>query len=312
MNNFIQLGERFNARQWLIWLLLGLLLLLGLFALLFSVARGDERGLKPFRPSPTPGALIINGQPLLPTFPELNEEPLSFRNKRIRVMGAYKPLPLPECSFYSGPNSRWALVAEELQLNAIGFEPVLRLVPPGVSLTVEGIWRLYEGPLGCGKEPPPDQAWYLEVERIVQPNPLPVFSGTPDIDGATIATPTDQFTPTPGATGSPTPDTSTPTATGAGTATATPTRPLTITPTATFAGTTTATPGGPTVTATPTGITTTPTITATPQQGTPTATSTSTTTSTPGATQPPLATATPGGGYPGPVPTNTPTPGSYP
>jgi hypothetical protein len=40
-------------------------------------------------------------------------------------------------------------------------------------MTVEGYWRLYEGPLGCGKNAPRAAIWYLEVLRIVEPNPLP-------------------------------------------------------------------------------------------------------------------------------------------
>ncbi len=60
-----------------------------------------------------------------------------------------------------------------------GYEEVLKRLPDGLTMTVEGIWRQYDGPLGCGKEPGDGQAWYLQVERIISPNPLPLMDGVP-------------------------------------------------------------------------------------------------------------------------------------
>ena len=292
-------NERHLTQQFLLWAVLGILLLLAVM-LLPLLAQSNNRTLKPLRPTATPGSLVIEGDPILIDFPDLNEDPFSYLNQRIRVTGDYTPLPPPDCTPFSGRRIRWALVAESLQMNAIGFEPVLRLLEPDTTLTVEGIWRLYSGPAGCGKEPPDANVWYLEVERIVQPNPLTRFTaplgpgpvgpvtpvspaGTPS--GGT-AVPTATSTPAAG-----TPTATTPALAPSASATASATAG---TPTPPIAGTLTAT-----ATATATSAAT--------GQATATFTPPSGPTSTPEATVPPLETATPGG-YPGqatPQPTAT-------
>jgi hypothetical protein len=108
----------------------------------------------------------------LVSFPNLAEDPIAYRDQRIQVTGEFTPVTPPDCRPYSGPPIAWSLVSDELQLNAIGFEDVLRLVAPGTTMTVSGIWRAYQGPLGCGKEPEDGTVWYLQVDRIIEPNPL--------------------------------------------------------------------------------------------------------------------------------------------
>ncbi len=316
--NAIQSGLQKYRRLWFLLPLLVLVLVIVLLA--FVVPRTDDRrGLKPFRPSSTPGTFAVAGEASVITFPELNTSPEAYRDQRLRVTGDYVSLTPPTCRPYSGPLFQWALVAEELQLNATGFEALLRNVPANTTLTVEGVWRLYEGPLGCGKEPASGVAWYLAVERIISPNPLPGFRGTPrsTAEGGefvptvppeleTLLTPATS-TPTPSLpASSPTPGTSaTPTRGGApplGSPTPTPTAGTgTIFPSVTPVGT--GLPGVMTVTPTlPPGTTATPSPTR--GTGTPTATS--------GA---PLPTS-PGGGYPGATATPnlgtpTPTPDPY-
>ena len=303
-----------NPVQLLAWVISGLLLLflLGLLLLLWLTADG-RRPLKPFRPSPTPVSLLIGGQPEQVSFPELNEDPFSFQDRRIRVTGRYTPQPTA-CTLYTGPPIQWALIADELQLDAAGLESVLRLVPPGTTLTVEGIWRQYRGPLGCGKGPPPGVAWYLAADRIIQPNPLPAFDGTPRPGLA--ATPTGTITGTIAATATPTGSLTpspTPSVTGTPTPSLTPGGTTTATPTLAF-GTPSPTPTLPATALTATATQASLTPTGTPAAGTPTSTPTGATPLTPTATTeagptPPLATATPGG-YPGPTPTAT--VGGYP
>jgi hypothetical protein len=239
--------------------LLGLAgLSLCLVAALF-LRQGEIRPLRPFRTDPTAIALILNGQPQLVTFPELSEDAAAYLNQRIRVTGFYLPVTPPDCAFFNGPVFRWSLVSEGLQLNAQGFERALSLLAPGTTLTVEGIWRLYNGPYGCGKGPETMDVWYLQVERIVQPNPLvettadprafilsgistPMFptvgpTGTPRPATAATATfPSDITSTVPGGTGTAVPNTPVPTSlpTTIGGATSTATRPFTATPTGTL------------------------------------------------------------------------------
>jgi hypothetical protein len=114
----------------------------------------------------------ISAQPILATFSELQADPQYFRDRQIRVTGNFILPNLPDCQPYSGPVASWALVSEELRLDTVGFDMLLGLAPEGLSLTVDGFFRQYEGPSGCGKEPKPSIVWYLEVTKIVQPNSL--------------------------------------------------------------------------------------------------------------------------------------------
>lgn len=304
-----------NPRWWW-WLVAGLVLLLLIW---LAVALSGSRPLKPLRDTAVPLNITINGQALLVDFDALNDNPAEYSNKRIRVSGNYLRLEPITCAPFSGPRIQWGLVAEGLQLNARGFEAiVLPLVAANTQMTLEGIWRRYPGPAGCGKEPPTG-LWYLDVEQIVQPNPLvaglvtpatllsitpPPFPGTatPTLAGGL---PPVGGTPIPNVTIVSTVAVSTPigsTPVGGTAVTATPTP----TPTSTATGTLATPTSGP---GTPTGAPGLPTGTATP---TPTGNSGSGTT-VPTPTNPAIVTATPGNGYPGPPPPGSTTmPTAYP
>lgn len=260
--------------------------------------------------TPAPSGPLF-GHPEPVAFPALDENPAAYHNRLIRVTGAYTPLPLPECGRVRGPASRWALVDQGLRLDAVGYEDLLSLVPDGIDLTVDGFWRLYEGPLGCGKEPPIDRLWYLEVVRLVQPNPLPLLGGRSlALDASpriSVTMSLSTLAATPATTGSPTPSgtpatSGTPTLTGTpgpGTPSATPGPSETPSPSPTLTLTPTLTPSGaPGATGT---------VTATPESS-PTRTGGSTPTPPPPTNTPssypggsegtPSPTATPSGGYP--------------
>jgi hypothetical protein len=271
------------------------LLIIAPLLLLFLVAcQQQPQPLRPIRPTATPGGDIV-GQPVLVTFTELEADPFTYRDRLIRATGDYIRLPAPPCRFERGPRIRWALIADNLRMDAVGFEPILRLAPEGISITVDGIWRRYEGPLGCGKRPPAGVAWHLDVQRIVYPNPFPQFEGIlvpPPLDGP--------GPPQPPATLEPLPTPTPPVAPPAG-PTATATLSIIITP----LPTTTPGPIGPTATPTPFQA---PTATATiPALVTPTPLPLTPPVVTPVAT--PTPTATSPSGYPGPPP---PPPPGYP
>lgn len=297
-----------NPRWWW-WLVAGLLLLLLIWLV---VALSGSRPLKPLRQENAPLDITINGQPLLVDFDALNDNPAEYMNKRIQVSGNYLRLEPEDCRLFNGPRIQWGLVAEGLQLNARGFEAiVLPVVSPGTQMTLQGIWRRYPGPAGCGKEPPAG-LWYLEVEQIVQPNPLVAATSTP-VAVLSITPPpfSDPVTPTtvglPPIVGTPIPNVTVVSTVVVSTPSSTPTfggTAVTPTPTATPTSTATGT------LATPTSGPGTPTA----APGTPTGTATPTPSGTPGTVVPtpttsPFVTATPGG-YPGP--TTSPNPTSYP
>lgn len=160
------------------------IVVLGLILLILALAascsgRNNERGLKPFRPSRTPRDGSVNGEVVVLSFTDLNGDPEAYQNQRIRVTGDKVTIPPQACRLFTGPVFSWGLIAEDLQLNALGHGELVKRVPDGLTMTVEGIWRQYNGPLGCGKEPANGTVWYLQVERIISPNPLPLMEGTP-------------------------------------------------------------------------------------------------------------------------------------
>jgi hypothetical protein len=259
---------------------------------------------------------MVTITPVPITFSELNADPLSFLNLPIQVSGTFIKLDPPACERFSGPNPQWALVSEDLQLETKGFERIVQILSPGTNMVVEGIWHLYQGPLGCGKGPPVGSAWYLQVQRIVQPNPL-VGDGSQGLIGIEGAAP---GLPELVATNIPTlsPATMLPQSTIIPDATATINQ---INTTVTISATSTADGvliGTPTIVLTPTS---TPTIAGNipPAISTAAATSTSTSgggtnpTPTPQTPLPPTATRGSDGGYPGnPTTEFSPSPNPYP
>ena len=237
-------------------------------------------------------------QPAALSFVELDANPALYRNHLVRVTGDFTPVDDPPCDPYKGPVVDWALIDQELRLDVQGFGRVVQLVPEGEQVTVDGFWQYYEGPVGCGKEPPRQRLWYLQAVQIVQPNPLTQLAALPDQPGiqedeplptpTTDETPT--ATPTEDASASPTPTalftpTSTPTSVGDATLTASPDATASAMPTA--EQTPTPDPAG----------------TPTPDPaGTPTLEPTATPDGEDGDT--PVPTDTPSG-YPGPGPTAT-------
>jgi hypothetical protein len=284
-----------KAKMYPVFILVAMLLVaLGLVAC--SEAQGQ---LKPLLPESSREG-IFAAEPQLVTFSELQEHPEDFKDSLIRLSGSYFRLEAPNCFPVSGYDAEWMLVSEDLRLDAVGFEQLMRLVEEGTILTVDGFFRLYEGPLGCGKAAPGTTAWFLEVLQIVQPNPLLKSGskgsglGTP-IGSPPIATVPGTATALPPTTQPPITETPQLTSVPTGTPTANGTMPPVGTGTITPTGTRPTT-GTPTITPTnqSTGTTTpTPTRTVTP---TPLATPPSTSTSGPAPTQPPLPTT-----YPGPT-----------
>ena len=288
-------------------ILLTLLLMLAFFLL-----RTQARPLMPIQPTPTNGTLTVSDQPIVLTFTELNSDPKHYVDQFIRVTGSYTPLSQPNCSPYNGPLLVWALINEGLQMDAQGFESILRFVPPNQALMVEGIWRVYHGPFGCGKEPTTGNAWYLEVTQVIQPNPIFNPDGTPittnfDIFQEPVTTIDNDLGDEPTIT-------ATPTISAQVTITNTPVLSTTAIPTPTptviqLGATFTPTPDAVSTEATPTNtITTTPSRTPSPTPShTPDGTPDSTPTSTPTSTE----TAVPNNTSEPPPPPPTPPPGGY-
>jgi hypothetical protein len=263
-------------------------LILASLALAGCLARRGE--LKPLNPAAGAAAVIV-GQPQLVTFSELEADPERYRDTLLRISGVFYHLPPLECFPANGARAEWALVDSGLRLDAVGLESLVHLSAEGIDFTVDGIFRLYEGPVGCGKEPPAATSWYLQALQIIQPNPL-IRSERPPGYEVVIVVPTipapipiPYVTPAPGVT-------------------RTPVLPPTVAAQPTIPGAATIAAGTPTVTASPTRVTTpagSPTAAGTPSPGpSPTPEPTNGASPTP---------TTGGGGYP---PPGTPPPASTP
>lgn len=293
------------------WLAL-LVLFIGAIIVIFLIISGvfnQNRPIKPLVPTATAGVLLAEYAPITVNFFDLGDDPVQYRNQRIRVTGRFSRIALPDCQPYAGPVVEWGLINDTLQMNAVGYENIVRGLRDNTEMTVEGIWTFYPGSIGCGKEPMEQQGiWYLKVEQILQPNPIVTSNSSlaaqlnvieETRDGVTVIAPESTGTVESGEP-APTSDPSAP-----------PTLIATATSTVSNIGNSTATvratvPPNSSSTPTPTatvGATVPPNSSSTP---TPAATSTAVptisppATSTPGAPPPPAPTATPGGGYPPP------------
>ena len=267
-----------SSINWRVLIPVGLLFIAIIIAIIFFTLPGQQGQFRPqFVPNPPSG--FINGTPLEITFSELDANPAVYQNKLVRVSGNYTRLSPVVCVPYKGPRPRWGLISEGFQMDVVGIDEILTLAPEGAPLVVDGVWRLYNGPLGCGKEPDRATLWYLEVRRIVEPNPLQ-FSMPPERE---VQENTAPITATTTITATPTvPNTA------AGTMTPTPTPSPTPSP-------------SPTILSSPTG--TINAITPTPTTGT-----VNSVTATPRPGNGSGATATPGGSASGTgTPTLTPT-----
>ena len=170
MSDSVESSRGLNMKYWLLAVIAVAVLAAGSLWLVFGL--DTERQLMPMLYSPTPPTYSLQKEPETISFTELNDNPLAYLNQSILVTGDYLPADKTDCSKIVGPDIRWSLTADNLQLDVVGFERIVRLLPVGTTMTVQGIWRLYQGPLGCGKGPPRGSMWYLDAKKIIQPNPL--------------------------------------------------------------------------------------------------------------------------------------------
>jgi hypothetical protein len=119
---------------------------------------------------------------------DLLNNPSHYEGLTVQVTGDYRRLPRLICDgeVYASP-ATWALVSGDLVVQAAGFEAMLR-APAGstIPLTVEGRWQRWHGLVGCGKDAAPREIWYLDVSRVVSPNPIVHVTPLPGHAGEVI------------------------------------------------------------------------------------------------------------------------------
>lgn len=275
-----------------------------LMLLIISVAscrQGQEAEPTPFPPT-QPAAAVLPAGVIPLTLSELAAAPGLYHNAQLQLTGQLQKQPLLVCDDerYLPPAS-WGLADSGVLALAGGQDDQVRtLLPDGLAMTIEGRWRRWQGPVGCGKEAQTREVWYLEVSRILDPSPLTLITLTPQALAQVESEPTaaegDSELLSAETTPVPTVEAPTPEAelNSLSTQTAiTPTQTAELTPTLAITATATVS-NGAVITSTPTlapgttpaatiQATTTATVTPTPGPGTPT--------NTPEPTPSPTATA---------------------
>lgn len=166
---------------------MGLILAFILMAAAACQAQPATRSLQPRLPTPTAAGIVLQHQTTPLTFAEIEADPATYRGRLIQVTGAFaRNEPVP-CANYKGPRLAWGLVNDGRQMDALGLVQLVEILDIGTPITVEGIWRVYDGPVGCGKEPSRQVVWYLQAQRIVAPNPLTAGDSAAVVPGAVDA-----------------------------------------------------------------------------------------------------------------------------
>ena len=134
------------------------------------------------RPTPTPfpqnaatEQALTAATPQEITITDLATDPEAYANTFLEISGRYRRLPLLVCNTdpYPAP-ATWQLQAEDGSFIAVGGldSQVRSLLPNDLTMTVAGVWQLFEGPVGCGKNAASTQIWYLKVSNILSPSPI--------------------------------------------------------------------------------------------------------------------------------------------
>lgn len=121
---------------------------------------------------------------------DLATDPEAYANTFMEVTGRYRRLPLLVCNAdpYPAP-ATWQLEAEDGSIIAVGgFDSQVRsLLPNNLTVSVAGVWQLFDGPVGCGKNAATTQIWYLKASDILSPSPIAQVTLTPTGSASQIA-----------------------------------------------------------------------------------------------------------------------------
>lgn len=149
------------------------------------------------RPTPTPFAepdgtveAESSATPQTITITDLAADPAAYADSAVTLTGQYRRLPLLVCETDPHPApATWQLEAEDGSLIAVGgFDSQVRsLLPTNLTMTVAGVWQLFEGPVGCGKSATTVQIWYLKASDILSPSPIARVTLTPTGSGTQVA-----------------------------------------------------------------------------------------------------------------------------
>lgn len=173
-------------------------LLLGIMLLGVAGCRGGNTAVVTPTPFPSNELVVraLPGEPIPVSLAYLAENPTYFEGATLQVTGQYQRLPLLVCDRDPHPPPyTWGLTDDTVLAQAGGLDSTLRpLAPDGLTITVQGTWQRWRGPVGCGKDAPVKEVWYLAVSRLLDPSPLLKVTLTPA--GVAETNPDDNIVPT--------------------------------------------------------------------------------------------------------------------
>ena len=131
--------------------------------------------------TPTPTIPPLAGAPIPVELSALAANPTIYENTYIQLTGQYVRRPRLVCESEPHPSPvTWGLGSGTLLALAGGFDDQLRpLLPQGLTMTVAGRWRHWQGDVGCGESVQPQDLWYLQVTEIILPSPITQVTLTP-------------------------------------------------------------------------------------------------------------------------------------
>ncbi|MCA9937773.1 MAG: PPC domain-containing protein [Anaerolineales bacterium] len=149
---------------------------------------------------------------------ELAQNPRAYAGITLQLTGQFhRAAPLVCSSVTRRSPAAWLLSDGQNQIAMGGsFDQLSRIAPDNLTITVVGRWWVWRGPVGCGKNLPATEVWYLDVSEIVAPNPLTNATLTPTDEEIAALPPTPvppEIPPPPSETALPTAETPPPEAT---------------------------------------------------------------------------------------------------
>lgn len=145
-------------------------------------------------PNGTPLPLV--NEPATATVSDLASNPANYAGQILQLTGQFQPLTPQICSDVTRRSpATWLLSEAENKIFVGGVsEQLISVAPSGLTVTVEGRWWLWRGAVGCGKNAPVAEIWYLDVRQVLFPNPITQATLTPN-GIAAASTPSETVAP---------------------------------------------------------------------------------------------------------------------
>jgi hypothetical protein len=118
---------------------------------------------------------------------DLLDDPDAYIGDHLQLTGDLSRQPLSKCNLKARDYpANWSLTAGEVEIPVASSSQELNQLATDVDDAVlAGRWLHWQGLVGCGRETSVKEQWYLDVDRLVSPNPIalvPVLSVSPHQD----------------------------------------------------------------------------------------------------------------------------------